>query len=330
MSGVSLVNGEDLQHVAVVFFQEAFHALRVPIRRRRTDRVEAGRLRIEWRRGLQISQRIPALELRHFDDLTAIGIGQAKDVMLPDECFDAIHRGAGVLHQVFRFAVLLTDGVDHLADGHTPTSYIVRRQHHRWVILAPKLAGDDIHVALHAGKLRLGVRQYFPGSNSSVEHQLEFAGELFPAQTPIPRRARHQGLFEELLIALQQLGHRRGGRFHRAALRRFTDAFQDAFFVKGNRAAVLANRRLQDRTRRPPQAVLCRGDDFRYLRHARYAIGHIRLFRQRGLGQDQIDAVIDVTIVSAWILFKRTGVLRQPDHANELLFEDLEIYLTGA
>src|SRR5439155_4456992 len=104
-------------------------------------------------------QRISAPELRHLNDLTTVGIGQAKKVAVTNEGLDAVHRRARVLQKLLRLAVLLTYSGGHPLNRGAPALAVVRRQRRMGEILAPKLAGDDIHVALDAGEIGLGVRQ---------------------------------------------------------------------------------------------------------------------------------------------------------------------------
>ena len=69
MPGIAFVDGQDLQHVTVVFLQKTLHLLRRPVRRRRADGVIAVGVGIQRRRVVQIRQRVAAAEFRHHDHL---------------------------------------------------------------------------------------------------------------------------------------------------------------------------------------------------------------------------------------------------------------------
>src|ERR1051326_3948178 len=82
------MNGEDLEHVAVVFLEVALHPQRVPIFGGRTYGVVSGGIRIEgwWR--IHVSCGVAPLEFGHLDHSAAIGLRQLEDASLFNEAFD--------------------------------------------------------------------------------------------------------------------------------------------------------------------------------------------------------------------------------------------------
>lgn len=52
--------------------------------------------------------------------------------------------------------------------------------------------------------------------------------------------------------------------------------------------------------------------------------------RERGLGQQDVNAVIDVIVVTPRVFLERVDVLGQPDSRFQLVFENLEINLARA
>ena len=89
MAGIRFVDREDLQHVPVVFFQQALDPLRIPILGRGADRIHAPGSRVQRRGGVQVGGRIAPPKLRHLNHLAAIRLRQAEDVVGANELLDA-------------------------------------------------------------------------------------------------------------------------------------------------------------------------------------------------------------------------------------------------
>ena len=187
MAGIAFVNGQDLQHVTVVFLQKTLHLLRRPIRRRRADGVIAVGVGVQRRRVVEIRQRISAAEFRHHDHLAAVRVRQLDVIPFPDESLDVLDGGARVRDQVLRLAVVLVDRVNDFQDGFALAGGVVRRQRLLRKILAPKLARDDIHVAPDLGEFCFGVRQVLFGGDARIGFQLKFFVELSACRAAIRR-----------------------------------------------------------------------------------------------------------------------------------------------
>src|SRR3954468_1121160 len=72
MAGIAFVNREDLEHMAIVLFEESFDAFGSPLCQWRANRVEARRFRVERRRGIEISKGVATLKFRHLDYLAMV------------------------------------------------------------------------------------------------------------------------------------------------------------------------------------------------------------------------------------------------------------------
>src|SRR5690349_20673029 len=101
-------------------------------------------------------------------------------------------------------------------------------------------------------------------------------------------------------------------------------------FVKTNRAAILANSGLGVSSRRMLQILSRRRYDFRYLPHARNAVGDVGLERQSRLGQQQIDAVVDIAVINTRILLEGMEVFGQPFVPLQAVLQNLVIDLNPA
>src|SRR5437879_3612649 len=106
MAWIRLVNGENKEHVLVVLLKVTALAAVVPGSRRRADGIHAARTRIERRSVVEIGDAVAALELRHFQHLTAVRLRQAQDVLLLDERLDLLDRRANVLDKQLLLACL--------------------------------------------------------------------------------------------------------------------------------------------------------------------------------------------------------------------------------
>ena len=92
--GIGFVDGENPEHVPVVFLQETIDSVGIPRGRWWADRIVAGGGGVKRRRRGHVGNALAPLELRHFDDLTAVGIRQFENVRLLDETLDVSHGGA--------------------------------------------------------------------------------------------------------------------------------------------------------------------------------------------------------------------------------------------
>ena len=213
MAGIAFVNGENVQHPAVVFLQIALHPFGIPVFGRRADGKLARSVGVQWRRRIHVGGGVAALEFGHFDNLAVVGLRQAEDVVGGNEILEL--RDAPFHHacQLFRPTMLLGDRIQHTLHGVAAALLVIRWQRLPRRILAPKLTGDDVHVALHAGELGFGVGHHLVGADGGVQLQVQLAGKPLRAQPPLAIGARQQILFEELLVVLQTLDHRLGGGF---------------------------------------------------------------------------------------------------------------------
>ena len=163
-----------------------------------------------------------------------------------------------------------------------------------------------------------------PASSSSSSLRQNFS---LP-EPPVAGGARQQFAFEKLLIILQRRGDRCGGglQLDRAAASR-------------RRARRCPSRKRQSRRGsggwpfRESVSADASASAFavamiaRNLRHAGDAVRDVRFLRQRGLRQQQIDAVVDVVVVSARVFLEGVRVFRQPDLRFQIVLEDFEINL---
>src|SRR5262245_12696745 len=88
VSRISLVDGEDQQHVLVVLLQEGSLAAVIPVARRRADGVNTAGLRVQWRGLVQKRNGKATLELRHLDHGAAVRLRQTQDIVFCDEVLD--------------------------------------------------------------------------------------------------------------------------------------------------------------------------------------------------------------------------------------------------
>ena len=186
VAGVGLVDGEDLQHVPVVFLQEALHPFGVPVGRRGADCVNRPVLGVEGRCGLDVGQRVSAVKLRHFHQFALVGIRQAQDVVICDELFQLVHGGPGVGKKAPGVAVFPADGGENPGDGLMASGFVIGREGHSGVIPAPELSGGDVHLTRNAMEFALGAGQDLVGGNVAIDRELQFSVERFLSQPPVP------------------------------------------------------------------------------------------------------------------------------------------------
>ena len=113
MTWVSFVNRQHLQHVLIVLFQKTANSIGTPICRRRADGIRTGTQRIEWKRGLQIRQRVASAKFRHFNHLAAIRFRQTQDVVALNKLLDLTNGRSGICYQSVGSSMLLTDSTSH-------------------------------------------------------------------------------------------------------------------------------------------------------------------------------------------------------------------------
>lgn len=125
-------------------------------------------------------------------DPACIWNGQAQEIAFGNETFDCSHVLADIACQVFRFAVLSADAVEHLLNGLASSIGIVCRKHLPRIKAAPELACDDIHVPLNPLEFGVRIRQHLVGGEAGVEFQFELPIKLLASQPPFARGAREQ------------------------------------------------------------------------------------------------------------------------------------------
>ena len=140
MARIGLVDRQHLEHVAVVFLQQAPDPRRVPILGRRADGIETLGGGVQRRGRVHVGRRIAPLELRHFDHLAAIRIGQTQDLVIANEAADPLDRRPGVAGEVLRPAMFLLDRLDDGPDRRAMPGRVVRRQRLRADNSGPRVA----------------------------------------------------------------------------------------------------------------------------------------------------------------------------------------------
>ena len=225
--------------------------------------------------------------------------------------------------------MFLLDRLDDGPDRGAMPGRVVRRQRRERIIAAPELPGGEIEFALDADEVGLGGGQHLLGRQPGVEFQFQLLGELLLAQPPLAVGPRTDFLFEKLLIVFQAGDDLLGGLLQGIFLRRFARQLEDLLFIEIDRAPVLHDGRLQDRSRRTGQRLPGGRHDPRDLPHACDRIGQVGLLGQRRLGQQDIDAAVDVVGVRAGIFFEGSRILVQPQRFFQFVLENLEIDLAG-
>ena len=327
VAGVGLVDRQDLQHVAVVFLQQAADACRVPVLGRRADGIETRRGGVQRRGRVHVGRRIPPLELRHFDHLAAVRFGQAQYLVIANEAANALDRRPGVTDQVLRPAVFLLDRLADQADRRAMSGRVVRRQGRERIIAAPELPCGEIEFALDADEIGLGGGQHLIGRQAGIELQRKLLGELRLAQPPGAVGPRADHFFQELLVVFEADGDLFRGLLESVFLRRLTGQFEDILFIEIDRAPVLHDGRFQHRAGRLGDRLPCGRHNPRDVLHACDGMGQVGLLGQCRLGQQDVNAAVDVVGVRAGIFLEGPRVLVQPEGLFEIVPEDLEIDL---
>ena len=100
VAGVGFMDGEYLQHLAVVFPQKARHTRGLPVGWRGADCINAGCGCIErWSR-FQKGDTVATLKFGHLDNFTTIRIRKPQDLMFLDKVFQGGNRGSCIIRQL--------------------------------------------------------------------------------------------------------------------------------------------------------------------------------------------------------------------------------------
>ena len=137
MTGVGLVYGKNLEHMPVVFLQEALHLLIAPIGWRWADRIDCLIVWIKRRSRLDVGERVSTMKFRHFRQLALVGFGQAKNILGSYEFFQLLDGGPCVGEKAFGCAMFLSDGLKDTSDSLVPALKIVGRESKLFVISGP-------------------------------------------------------------------------------------------------------------------------------------------------------------------------------------------------
>src|SRR5205823_1480033 len=143
--------------------------------------------------------------------------------------------------------------------------------------------------------------------------------------SPLAVGPGQQVVFQELLVLLQRRRRRLRGFLQLRGIRSLADHLQQAAFVKGDGATVLAQGRVEEDVRRVAQALPGRREDARDLADAAGDVLDDDRLRQGGLNQRKIDAVADVFVVNTGVLLERPRVLLKPKASCQVLLEDFKI-----
>ena len=249
--------------------------------------------------------------------------------MIGNEAANAVHRLPRVAGEVLRPAMFLLDRLDDGPDRGAMSVRIVRRQRRERIIMPPELPRGEIEFALDADQVGLGGGQDLVGRQAGIEFQFQLLGELLFAQPPLTVGPRTDFLFEKLLIVLQAGDDPQGSLAEGIFLRRFARQLEDLLSIEIDRTPVLRDGRLQDRLWRTGQRLPGGRHDPRDLAHACNRIAQVGFLGQRQLGQQHIDAAVDVVRVPAGIFFEGPGIFVQPQRFFQVVLEDLEIDLAG-
>ena len=263
------------------------------------------------------------MKLRHFLQLTPVGVWEAQDIVFCDEVLQFVDSSPGISEEVCGFAVFPADRIKHPGDRLMASGCVIGRKGRPGVISAPELPGSDVHLTRDTMEFVLGAGEDLVGGNVAIGGELQFAIELLLAQSPFTSRPGAEVGFKELLVGTQVNEQVVGNLFQLRALRGIPRQFVDALLVKTDHPSVLVNTRLKDRQGRVGQGASGLGDYFRELPDSCDDIGDVFLVWKARLGEQAVDTATQVVVVASGILLECRNILSQPALLLEMVAKDL-------
>ncbi len=248
-------------------------------------------------------------------------------ILRGDEFLDRHGRGPNIAHQRVGCAVVGCQDIEYPTNQFATAANVINGDRHIRKQRSPQLTGDHTHLDLNPVCLALGFREHVLGRDPRFELKCQFLDKTVSADPPGVRGPGKDIVTEKRDVIFQRC-HDSPGLRVQLALAGLQPAELEQFTgIKADGSLGLPDGRLGFDTGRTGQRLLGYRDHLRDLLHPRQGIFQVDRPWQRGLGQQQIDALRDVVSIDARVVLERMEVLRKPDLPRQIVTENVMINL---